>query len=547
MIYSCPICCADINCFNAAHLNQNLNAESQSAQHYSNYENITFEYLINHFLVQHQLKSIPLFVCTQCNCVRVSLIDAVYHYLRSHFNKPINIGLCAYNIYDKVQNQLNQLNQTSETLHTKSHHRKSGTGPTASPAGSAPSQMQLTQIPVAQPSIYGSGPLIYCITCNENYPNEASFIRHSYLSHLLDPNINLNWYKVYTANPNATLQQIATTMAMADLPGDQTVSIVDQNGNVEEQQRSDLALIYECPLCLKSVQSKDSISRHLLYHAINENFEYEISCSSCTKQLLPSSNLAECLLHTREFRSHRLSVNYHKYVLSQLLESDAQPKPMVACVLCANECGNLLSCMSHILLDHFGYDSPTIRIKRFVNYMMNNLKRTDPQPCLPKPPIHSSMRGTSEEIVDYFTESFPSLTNEVITCLIVAATKEASNIQASLENSESALSAQTHSATALSSAQPANNRPDIFFKDIRCFKCGKFSTKLKQSLFQHLHEAHGFELKEMDRQYDLLIQRQLQIIDEQQLVSAFEKQQSEIASHQQAILKVSLKLFLISY
>ena len=461
--------------------------------------------------------------------------------MNCHRNFPI--GLCAYNIYDKVQNQLNQVNQTTETLQTKSHHRKS-TGTTASPASSLPSQLQLTQIPVAQPSIYGSGPLIYCVTCNENYPSEASFIRHSFLSHLLDPNINLNWYKVYTANPSASLQQIAATMAMLDLPGDQTVSIVDQNGNVEEQQRSDLALIYECPLCLKSVQSKDSISRHLLYHAINENFEYEISCSSCAKQLLPSSNLAECLLHTREFRTHRLSVNYHKYVLSQLPETDAQPKPMVACVLCAHESSNLLSCMSHILLDHFGYDAPTIRIKRFVNYMMNNLKRSDPTlhaSGLPRSATTTATtKGTSDEIVSYFSEAFPSLTNEVVTCLIVAATKEASNIQASMDGGESVLGALTHSnsSAAMAAAQPASNKPDIFFRDVKCFKCGKFSTKLKQSLFQHLHEAHGFEVREMERQYDLLIQRQLQIIDEQQLVSAFEKQQSEIIAHQQIVLKV---------
>ncbi len=91
MIYSCPICCADTNCFNAAHLNHNLK-QSGAGQHYTQYENITFEYLVNHFLVQHQLKTIPLFVCTQCNCVRVSLIDAVYHYIRAHFNKKINIG-----------------------------------------------------------------------------------------------------------------------------------------------------------------------------------------------------------------------------------------------------------------------------------------------------------------------------------------------------------------------------------------------------------------------------------------------------------------------
>ncbi len=320
MTYSCPICCADTNCFNAAHLNQNLKHSPgiQQQQHYTQYENITFEYLVNHFLVQHHLKTIPLFVCTQCNCVRVSLIDAIYHFIRAHFNKKITIGLCAYNIYDKVQAQLHQLNQTTDShLHVKPHGRKSASA--ASPAQSAPTQLQLTQIPVVQPALYAAGPLIYCITCNENYPNEAAFIRHSFLYHLLDPNLNLNWYKVYTTalqnNFNTTttpqqaheaLQQIASAMALADLPPDQTLNLAD----------ADLPLIYECPVCLKSVDSKDSINRHLIYHAINENYEYDISCSSCTKQLLPTSNLSECLLHTREFRAHRLSVNYHKYVLS---------------------------------------------------------------------------------------------------------------------------------------------------------------------------------------------------------------------------------------
>lgn len=304
MIYSCPICCADITCYNATHLSSTA---ADTHQHYSQYENITFEYLMNHFLVAHQLKTIPLFVCTQCNCVRVSLIDAVYHFIRNHFNKKINIGLCAYNIYDRVQAQLNQTN--TDTLHTKPHHgRKSATSSSNLTSPSTTTSLQLTQIPATQPSIYGSGPLVYCITCNENFPNEAAFIRHSYLCHLLDPNLNLNWYKVYAPaslnSSNCSLQQIAAAMAMADLGPEQTVSIVDQNGNVEQQQpRSDIVLMYECPLCLKSVQSRDSISCHLLYHAINENYEYEISCSSCSKQLVPSSNLAECLLHTREFLS----------------------------------------------------------------------------------------------------------------------------------------------------------------------------------------------------------------------------------------------------
>jgi len=60
-------------------------------------------------------------------------------------------------------------------------------------------------------------------------------------------------------------------------------------------------------------------------------------------------------------------------VLSSGESADDQQKPMVACVLCGYESKNLLSCVSHIMLDHFGYDSSTVRIKRFVNYMLHSL------------------------------------------------------------------------------------------------------------------------------------------------------------------------------
>ena len=170
-------------------------------------------------------------------------------------------------------------------------------------------------------------------------------------------------------------------MAMADLKasGDlsegQTISLVDSNGQPIMQtsnlldSATQLTLLYECPLCFKSVDSKDAINRHLLYHAINEHYEYDIQCSTCTKQLAPTANLAECLLHTREFRSHRLSVSFYKYVLSGL----GSNQPMVACVLCGYEAVDLIGCIQHIMLDHFSYDSNTIRMKRFVNYMMNRL------------------------------------------------------------------------------------------------------------------------------------------------------------------------------
>jgi len=187
------------------------------------------------------------------------------------------------------------------------------------------------------------------------------------------------------------------------------------------------------------------------------------------------------------------------------------------------------------MLDHFGYDSTTVRIKRFVNYM---LKRADQLTNNKNLAIDEAMKGTSDELVHYFSELFPPMINEIITCLIAAATKEASNLAlTNMDSNETALGAQTHSTNHHGVNAPVNNKPDMFFKDVKCFKCGRFSTKFKHSLFAHLHVEHGYGLKDMERLYEQCIQRQLCIIDEQGLVGAFEKQSADIFLHQQAILK----------
>jgi len=505
MLYSCPICTGDINVYN-----NNSNASANNSSHYTNYENVTFEYLMNHFLLVHQFKAVPLFVCAQCNCARVSLIDCVYHYIRHHFNKKITIGLCAYNIYDKIQMQLSSITSQASlsTTSSSSHHNKKTVL-----SNTLNNMINVSMLPLVSQchTIYGSGPLIYCNACNENYSNEASFIRHSYLAHLLDPNINLNWYKVYTSNTDVTPQQIAAAMAMADL-AEGTVSLVDSNGQAIDQQ---LVLMYECPMCFKSVQSKESIQRHLIYHAINENYEYDLSCSNCTKQLSLTNSLAECLLHCREFKSHRIIINFFKFVLSTLNQSNDQtPVPMVACVLCNNESSNILSCVTHIMQDHFTYDSSTVRTKRFVNYMLTKLG-VDLKPKSNKLAIKSNEEN-KEELVQYFNEQFPSLINELIVSLITAANNLASG-----------------------NTQVSNNKPDLFFQDIKCFKCGKFGTKSKQSLFEHLNQQHGFDMKELEKLYENHIQKHLQVIDEQQLVAKFDKQQKEVLQYQQAVLKES--------
>lgn len=370
-----------------------------------------------------------------------------------------------------------------------------------------------------------------------------------------------------------SLQQIADAMALAD---------VSPSSNDSTNESSSQQLVYECPVCFKTVTSKDSINRHLLYHSLNEYYEYDLTCLNCSKQLSPAQNLAECLLHTREMRSHRLNVNYYKYVLS------GSGMPVVSCVLCTYEANNLLDCVSHLMFDHFAYDTQTVRMKRFVSAMLAAAAaaantttglyiNTNYQTCIDS--ILGSLSPTggaagssaqsksnlrinslksnslllnqsnkltlstkleqqqqfnfNPELVAYFNTAFPSLINELIVSLISAVIAASAAAAASSATSTNPQLAGQKSPTV----QPSVNKPDTFFQDVKCFKCGKFSTKLKQSLFRHLSSEHQFDARELEKLYDLHIQQQLQVIDEQNLVEKYEKLQQEIGLNQQALFK----------
>ena len=60
MVYSCPICTGDTHVHNAAHLKPSasaiVNDPARLVNAYANFESVTFEYLMNHFLVVHQFK-----------------------------------------------------------------------------------------------------------------------------------------------------------------------------------------------------------------------------------------------------------------------------------------------------------------------------------------------------------------------------------------------------------------------------------------------------------------------------------------------------------
>lgn len=144
-----------------------------------------------------------------------------------------------------------------------------------------------------------------------------------------------------------SLQFIAQTMS------DEPTTTDSSSGNNTSQQ----VLVYECPLCYKPVNSRDSIARHLIYHALSDQYEYDLQCLSCAggKQLSPVQNLAECLLHVREFKGHRVQIGFHKYVLNGSGENGEKVMPMCACVLCGHEQHGVCSCLQHIMLDHFGY------------------------------------------------------------------------------------------------------------------------------------------------------------------------------------------------
>jgi hypothetical protein len=322
-------------------------------------------------------------------------------------------------------------------------------------------------------------------------------------------------------------------MALTDIPPS-----FNEDGTPVVNPTSDIKLLYECPLCLKSVESRDSINRHMLYHAINENYEYDLSCSSCTKQLALSLNLAECLLHTAEFRSHRISVNYYKYILTSAKTSsndddslaELRQLPMVSCVMCQHQSSSLLKCVSHIMIDHFGYDSSVITLKRFVHYMFNDKSSQKEDEMIFDDTFNN--KGDNSELESYFTTKFPQLISELITCTINAAVKELEIKQQSITTSTSIIPNRE-----VNTCGGAGSKPEVFYRDVKCFKCGKYSTKIKKNLFAHLSQVHDFDIKEIEKQYELHLQRQIELIDKENLVNQFESKQKEISDQQIAAIK----------
>lgn len=164
------------------------------------------------------------------------------------------------------------------------------------------------------------------------------------------------------------------------------------------------------------------------------------------------------------------------------------------------------------------------------------------------------MSHFNAELVAYFGQQFPSLINELLVSLMNAATQQQQQQQqsttsggggggssssssgssgsASSGSAQMKLSSQNHSTGSSSSRSP-----DTFLQDVRCFKCGKFASKLKASLFRHLHEEHHFDMREMERLYEQHMQAQLQLIDEQHLAEKYERGQREIAQQQLALFK----------
>lgn len=213
------------------------------------------------------------------------------------------------------------------------------------------------------------------------------------------------------------------------------------------------------------------------------------------------------------------------------------------------------------------YDSGTIRMKRFVNALLgqvgplsvvapsettssstvspvsttriklNSLKAGLPS-SIPKPAPSSSTNNAANkladvsqfnaELVSYFGQQFPGLINELLVSLMSAATHQQQQTSTSKQVGVNHKQ-QTQSA--------ARSPLDTFLQDVRCFKCGKFSTKLKHSLFRHLHDEHQFDLREMERLYEQHVQQQLALIDEQHLVEKYERGQRDAAQQQLVLFK----------
>jgi len=90
--------------------------------------------------------------------------------------------------------------------------------------------------------------------------------------------------------------------------------------------------------------------------------------------------------------------------------------------------------------------------------------------------------------------------------------------------------------TSTTNNTTTTHTPEMFFHEIKCFKCDKFSTKLKSSLFAHLSSVHQFDAREIDKLFDAHIQRQLVLIDKESLVEKFERKQADVMRAQANLL-----------
>jgi hypothetical protein len=98
------------------------------------------------------------------------------------------------------------------------------------------------------------------------------------------------------------------------------------------------------------------------------------------------------------------------------------------------------------------------------------------------------------------------------------------------------LSIKGANVTSTATTTTTTHTPEMFFHEIKCFKCDKFSTKLKSSLFTHLSSVHQFDAREIDKLFDAHIQRQLVLIDKESLVEKFEKKQADVMRAQANLL-----------
>ncbi len=313
----------------------------------------SFAQLLEHIRQAHGHTRIPVYICGHCYICKLDMTGYVSHIVLNHFNKTnhqlyvamLDIDRLSGIMADEstgVEHVIEYVNEINGQVHELKTSKK---------------------------------PSIYCLYDDVHFHDDYDFIRHSYGRHLMDPNINLNWYKIYEIDATST----RTDAIDVDVGEQHSTTIANNNNNNCQEP---IRILYECQLCLKKLQTREAINRHLILHSINQQYKYEIKCKKCNQSTVANNkNLNECLN-----LNHDLCIGF----CSDTINGQQQQRLQCSCCMYDADASRRYEIITHVLYDHFCYNG-AIRL-------MHVLPAEAMQQQQP-PPAHLDM--TNEQLFGY--------------------------------------------------------------------------------------------------------------------------------------------------